>query len=250
MFLSLTVAAHLALLLLFVGNTELSVAVLAGYALYHGTIAWGILHPRSRLYGPNRSRLTTEERVVALTFDDGPHPVLTPRVLEILRERGIRATFFLIGKWVERHPELVRRIVAEGHTVGNHSYGHSYLFWALPPRQLLRDVGDAQQAIAAAAGRPCRWFRAPVGLKGWFLRRVLERLDLQLMSWDVRFLGRGAFDRERLTRHLRRRVVPGSILLLHDGHDRKPEGSPVVLTALPAVLEVLDELGYRCVPIG
>ena len=82
------------------------------------------------------------------------------------------------------------------------------------------------------------------------LQVLCERLDLQLMSWDVRLLGRRTFDRERLLRLLRRRVGPGSIVLLHDGHDRKPEGSPAVLTVLPALLETLDELGYRCVPVA
>jgi peptidoglycan/xylan/chitin deacetylase (PgdA/CDA1 family) len=250
MLLGVTVLVHAALLLLLVGSTPLSVVVLLGYGAYHGSMAWGVMHPRSRLFGPNRSRLATDERHVALTFDDGPHPEITPQVLAILRDRGVKATFFLVGKWVERHPEIVRRIVADGHGLGNHTHGHSYLFWASTPRRLLREVARAQETITAAAGSPCRWFRAPVGLKSVFLHRALRRLGLELISWDLRFLERAALDRARMREHLEHRIVPGSILLLHDGHDRKPEGNPAVLAALPLVLDALDDLGYRCVPLA
>ncbi len=248
LFLTLSIVAHLLLLLLFLRVPTLSVATLLVYGSYHGLAAWGVLHPRSRLFGPNRSRLTTSERAVALTFDDGPHPEVTPRVLEILRTRDVRATFFVIGSAVRQHPEIVRQIVLDGHGVGNHSDRHSYGFWALPPWKLLREVGRAQRTIEAITGTPCRWFRAPVGMKSCFLRSVLRRQHLELVSWNVRFLERGPLDRARMERRLRR-VVPGSILMLHDGHDRRPEGRPAVLLALPLVLDVLREKGYRCVPL-
>lgn len=242
--------AHAALLLLLVGNRALSTAVLLGAVVYHIVLAWGVLHPRSRLLGPNLSRLHTEERVVALTFDDGPHAEITPRVLDILGERGVRATFFLIGRSAEGHPEIARRIVAEGHALGSHSQEHSYRFWVLSPRRLAREVLRGQRSVEAASGIPCRFFRAPVGMKSCFLRRVLERQGLTLVSWDVRFLDSDPVSPARLRERLRRRVVPGSILMLHDGHDRKPEGNPAVLRALPALLDALDEMGYRCVGLG
>lgn len=247
MFLFITIAVHLALLFLLLGDRWLQTAILAAYGVYHGSIAWAVLYPRSRLFGPNRSRLDTQERVVALTFDDGPHPTVTPRLLAILRERGIQATFFLVGKWAERHPEIVRQIVADGHVLGNHSHEHSYLFWAYPPARLGRDVQRAQRILETTSGKPCRWFRGPVGMKNCFLHRVLKRQGLELVSWDVRFLDRKVRKGEDLTRRLRKRVVPGSILMLHDGHDRRPEGNPAVLECLPSVLTALDALGYRCV---
>ena len=249
MFLRLTIVAHLLLLLLFLRVPALSATLLCAYGAYHGLTAWGVLHPRSRLFGPNRSRLSTSERVVALTFDDGPHPDLTPRVLEILRARGVRATFFVIGSAVRRYPEIVRQIVRDGHELGNHTDEHSYGFWALPPRKLWQDVHQAQQSIETVGGTRCRWFRAPVGIKSCFLHPVLRRQQLELVSWGVRFLERGPHDRARMERRLRR-VAPGSILLLHDGHDRRPEGRPGVVLALPLVLDVLRDRGYRCVPLA
>jgi peptidoglycan-N-acetylglucosamine deacetylase len=249
MLLTLTIAAHLLLLLVLFDN-PLRVPAACTYVLYHGALAWGVLDPRSRLFGPNRSRLDTQERVIALTFDDGPHPTVTPRVLDLLRARNVRATFFVIGRFVENHQPLVRRIVDEGHALGNHSYRHSYLFWAQSRARLSEDVEHAQRAIAAASGTPCRHFRAPVGLKSWLLRGVLEHARLELVSWNIRLLGRARRNPEQLAHRLRRCLVPGSIVLLHDGHDRKEEGDPYVLTQLPIVLDVLDELGYRTVTLG
>ena len=249
MFLWISVAMHAALLALLVRSRTLTLVVLAGYGIYHGFLAWGVLHPRSRLFGPNRSRLTTDERVVALTFDDGPHPDVTPRVLEILRASGVHATFFLVGKHVERHPDIVRRIAEEGHTLGCHSFDHSYLFWLLSAGRLMREVRASKAAVEAASGLPCRWFRAPVGMKNCFLQPVLARSGLELVSWDLRFLESRSGDRAGLDRRLQRRVSPGSILLLHDGHDRRAEGNPAVLEALPRVLSAIAAMGYRCVPL-
>ncbi len=247
MFLRISVAMHLALLALLFRFPPLSASLLLAYGIYHGFLAWGVVQPRSRLFGPNRFRIATADRVVALTFDDGPHAEVTPKVLDILRERGVRATFFLIGKYADRHPDVVRRIVADGHAVGCHSYEHSYLFWALPARRLLRDVRASKAAVEAASGMPCRWFRAPVGMKSCLLHPVLDRFGLELVSWEVRFLKRLTDDSERLARRLRRRVSPGSVLLLHDGHDRRPDGNPAIVDALPRVLAELDAMGYRCV---
>jgi len=248
-FLRLALGAHLLLLLLLVRSPALSAGVLVVYAAFHALVAWGVLHPRSRLFGPNLSRLATGERVAALTFDDGPHPDITPRVLDMLRARGVQATFFLIGRAVRTHPDIVRRIVAEGHAIGNHSDEHSYSFWAFLPARLRQDIGSAQRAIEASSCAPCRWFRAPVGLKNCFLHPVLKRHGLELVSWRIRFLDRPHLDPQRVAARLRRRLRPGSILMLHDGHDRRPQGRPETLVVLPLVLDVLDEAGYRCVKL-
>ena len=271
-FAALTIAAHLLLAGLLLGSRALDAAILAAYAAYHAAVGFAFVHPRARLFGPNLSRLGTHDRVVALTFDDGPHPVLTPRVLDILRARGVRATFFLIGREAERHPEIARRITAEGHAVGNHSFAHSYLFWAWGAARQAADVARAQRAIGAAAGVAPRWFRAPVGLKNFRLDGVLRRQGLALVSWEVRFLdraggtlagpatpagrarpagGRGPDEarRSRLARRLRRRLRPGAILALHDGHDRRPEGNPAIVLALPPLLDAIEALGYRAVTL-
>lgn len=249
LFLAVTVAVHLALLGILAGIPALTAALLAGCAAYHACVAWGVLYPRSRLFGPNRWRLGTRERVVALTFDDGPHPEVTPRLLDLLRDLGVRATFFVIGRQAARHPEILRRMAAEGHTVGNHTQEHSYLFWALPPARVGREISLAQRAIESASGAACRHFRAPVGLKSPFQGPALRRAGLQQVSWELRFVDHARADPARLARRLRRRLRPGSVVLLHDGRDRDPAGNPAVLEALPGLLSALRSLGYRCEPL-
>lgn len=249
MFLLVTAAVHLALFGILFRIPALTAAILLAFVVYHLCVAWGVLWPRSTLFGPNRSRLGTSDRVVALTFDDGPHPKVTPRLLDLLKERGVVATFFLIGRHAERYPEIVRRIVAEGHVLGNHTQSHSYLFWALPPAAMMRELERAQRAIELISGGRCRFFRPPVGMKNPLQDRALGRLGLEQVSWEVRFLDRAAPDRVRLERRLRRCLHPGSVLLLHDGADRRAEGNPAVLDALPPLLSSLETLGYRCVPL-
>lgn len=250
MFVKVSIAAHAALLLLLLRVPPLTIAVLSGYLVYHVVLALGMLHPRSALLGPNLSRLETRERVVALTFDDGPHPEITPAVLDILRARGVPATFFVVGRWVERYPEVVRRMVEEGHEVANHTYTHPYHFWTFPGPALAREIARAERAIRDACGRRSRFFRAPVGMKNCLLSRVLRRSGLALVSWDVRFLDRAHHDPARLRGRLDRRLVPGSIVMMHDGHDRKREGNPAVVEKLPVVLDLLEEKGYRCVTLA
>jgi peptidoglycan/xylan/chitin deacetylase (PgdA/CDA1 family) len=249
MFVALTAAVHAGLLALLFGIPWVSAIALLAFLAYHAVVAWGVLSPRSRVFGPCRSRLDGGGKVVALTFDDGPHPEVTPRLLDLLRERGVRATFFLIGREAARHPALVRRIAAEGHALGNHTQRHSYLFWAFPPSGVRREIEEAQRTIESASGARCALFRAPVGMKSPFQREPLRRLGLECVGWETRFLDRGS-DPARLRRRLSRRIRPGSVLLLHDGADRDPAGNPRVLEALPVILGTLDGLGYRCEPLS
>jgi peptidoglycan/xylan/chitin deacetylase (PgdA/CDA1 family) len=246
--LPLTIAAHAALLLLFLRVPAVTVSVLVAYAAYHAVLAWAVCHPRSSILVPNRSRLDTKEKLVALTFDDGPHPTLTPRVLDLLDAHGAKATFFLIGRAARQHPEVARRIAERGHEIANHTSRHTYLFWANPPRRVRDEVARAQGEIAAASGKPCRLFRCPVGLKPPFLRGALERAGLALVSWGIRIPCEAGTDAAVIARRLRR-VRPGSILLLHDGHDRREEGRPGVLDVLPVVLRDLENAGYRFVSL-
>lgn len=241
---ALTIAAHAALLLLFLRIPAVTISVLVAYAAYHAALAWAVCHPRSTLLGPNLSRMATQEKVVALTFDDGPHPTLTPRVLEILKEHRAKATFFLIGRAAARHPDVARRIADEGHEIGNHTSRHSYLFWANPPGRVRTEVARAQEEIAAASGTTPKLFRCPVGLESPFLQRALRRSNLSLVSWSIRIPCEHGTDPARIAR-LMKKVRPGSILLLHDGHDRREEGRPGVIEVLPVVLRELEKAGYR-----
>ena len=200
------------------------------------------LLPRSRWLGPNLSQLEDAGNAVALTFDDGPDLEVTPRVLDLLDEAGMHASFFCIGARARAQPALVGEIARRGHTVENHSLNHLYRFAALGPRALAREVLTAQAILADCAGAPPVWFRAPMGLRNPLLQPVLESAGLRLASWSRRALDGVSGDQDAAVRRLARGLAAGDVLLMHDGncaHDR--EGRPVVLGALPPLLLLLQQ---------
>jgi peptidoglycan/xylan/chitin deacetylase (PgdA/CDA1 family) len=204
------------------------------------------LWPRSRLLGPNLTRLPPAGQrggapAVALTIDDGPDPEVTPRVLALLAAHGARASFFCIGERVERHPALAREIVEGGHDLENHSQRHLHRFSLLGPRALAAEVRRAQEAIEAATGREPWFFRAPAGLRNPFLEPVLARAGLRLVSWTRRGFDTVSGSAERILSKLTRGLADGDILLLHDGHSAvSTAGRPVILEVLPPLLSALD----------
>ncbi len=216
----------------------------------HLTIGISGLIPTSRLLGPNLTRLPASAGSVALTFDDGPDPEVTPKVLDLLEERGARASFFVIGKRVEAHPDLAAEIVRRGHTVENHTYRHRHDFSLRGPRALDREVTAAQEAIAQATGRYPTWFRAPAGLRGVFLESVLARHGLSLAAWTRRAYDTVVRDPQKIVESLGRGLAAGDVLLLHDGTAaRTAAGSPALLDALPRLLDLIAEGGLLALPL-
>ena len=227
---------------------------LGAVAANHLALTAGGLWPRSRWLGRNWTRLPDEAAArheVAITIDDGPDPAVTPAVLDLLDAHGVRATFFVIGEAVQRHPALAREIARRGHGVQNHSDRHSHAFSLLGPRAMAREIGAAQARIGDAVGvAPC-WFRAPAGLRNPFLAPVLDRLGLELVSWTRRGYDTARGDPARVLARLGRGLGAGDILLLHDGHSaRGPGGEPVVLAVLPALLERVARQGLRPVTLA
>ena len=223
---------------------------LAGVVLNHAVLTAAGLWPRSRLLGPNLTRLPGAGPDVALTLDDGPDPQTTPAVLALLAAHGVRATFFCIAERARAHPALLREIVAHGHSVQNHSLHHRHDFSLLGPRALERDISAAQDLLAGLAGVRPHCFRAPAGLRNPFLDPVLHRLGLQLVSWTRRGFDTRDADPQRVLARLSRRLAAGDILLLHDGHARRSAaGHAVLLDVLPPLLERCRTAGLRAVTL-
>ena len=223
-------------------------AVLANHALLTAAGLW----PRSAWLGPNVTRLpATAVASVAITIDDGPDPEVTPQVLDLLAAQGARATFFCIGQRVREHPAVVRRIVAAGHSVQNHSLRHRHHFSLAGPAALAREIGDAQAVLADTTGVLPHCFRAPAGLRNPLLDPVLHRLGLHLVSWTRRGYDTREADAGRVSARLLRGLAAGDILLLHDGHARRSaSGQPVLLQVLPGVLQRLRQAGLHTVTLG
>lgn len=220
---------------------------LLAIALNHAVLTAVGLWPRSSALGENLVRLpaaAAARREVALTIDDGPDPEVTPAVLDLLDAADARATFFCIAERARRHPELVRELVRRGHSVQNHSHGHSHRFSLLGPRGFAREIEAAQAVLSGLTGEAPRFFRAPAGLRNPFLAPVLHRLGLTLASWTRRGYDTRERDPQRVLQRLTHGLAAGDILLVHDGNcARDAQGRPVVLAVLPVLLAALRRQG-------
>jgi peptidoglycan-N-acetylglucosamine deacetylase len=227
-------------------------AVVAGAgALALGSLyvyAWSV--PTLQLFGPALLRGPTEGAKVALTFDDGPSSPYTGQILDLLRQRGVAATFFLCGKNVERHPDIARRIVAEGHTIGNHTYSHPFPYFHRRSF-IAAEIDRAQDVIERVTGHRPTMFRPPFGARWLGMYQVLGERRMPLINWsDTGYDWREGVDIARETlKHLR----PGSIILLHDGSQVYPPDQvdrSRTVSALPSVIDGVRQAGFTFVSVA
>lgn len=227
--------------------------VLVGLIVNHIVLGFAGLYPKSRLLGPNIVQLPETagaNRQVALTFDDGPDPETTPRVLDLLDRYDAKASFFCIGERAAAYPAIIRDMVRRGHSVENHSYRHSYAFAFYGLSRQRREIKRTQDAVETAAGRAPRFFRAPVGFRNLLLEPVLVRQGLRYVSWTRRGYDAVHGNAQKVFARLTDGLAAGDILLLHDAGSAKTSiGKPVVLTVLPALLGRLSEQGLTAVSL-
>lgn len=248
-----SVGLHVGAALGVIAQPQLWPWALGVVAADHALLTAAGLWPRSSLLGPNWTRLPAAAAArgeIAITIDDGPEPDVTPRVLELLDRHSAKATFFCIGERVRRHPVLCGEMIGAGHAIENHSQHHCHNFSLLGPRGFMREIGDGQRTLTEITGRVPRFFRAPAGLRNPFLDPVLARLDLRLASWTRRGFDTRTRDADAVSARLLRGLAAGDILLLHDGHAaRGAGGRPVIVDALPQVLEAVRRAGLRSVTL-
>ena len=244
---------HLACLITLTLRLELWPWILGVLACNHFAVFAAVLLPRGSILGSNLVRLpdsAARRRQVALTFDDGPDPDVTPQVLALLDQYQAQASFFCIGKKAAAYPDLVREIVRRGHSVENHSYRHAYAFALYGLSRLRREVEFAQSVITGITGRPPGFFRAPAGFRSPFLDVVLAQCGLRYASWTRRGFDTVSRNPARVLRRLTRGLAAGDVLLLHDGsHARTDTGEPLVLAVLPALLDHLAAKGLNPVSL-
>ena len=197
--------------------------------------AWGMFGASSPLFGGVVDGKRIRRDVVALTFDDGPSLETTPRILEILRAEGVRATFFVLGKHAERHPELVEQIVRDGHELGNHGYDHGILAFA-GATEVHRQLQRTERLLRRAGGPPVRVFRAPHGFRSPFVARTARRLGYITCAWSA-----GVFDTAKpgadvIVARSTKALKPGAILLLHDADGWGDDDRSQTAEALPGII--------------
>ena len=208
-----------------------------------GVLAYGLGAPQATLLGPALIREAGPGEV-ALTFDDGPSPY-TAKVLDVLRREHVHATFFLCGANAERYPELVRRIRAEGHEIGNHTYSHPWLY-LMKEEAIASEIDRTQDTLERISGRRPTLFRPPFGVRWFSLWPLLRRRGLTMVLWSDRGYD-GALDAPGIAKTTLDQLTPGAIILLHDGYEAHPPSEvdrAATVRALPAIISGVRKAGY------
>jgi peptidoglycan/xylan/chitin deacetylase (PgdA/CDA1 family) len=188
----------------------------AGAAAVLGTAGYQSMAPTAQWYGHTFVAGQRGAKQIALTYDDGPNDPHTQRLLEVLAKYGARATFFLIGRFVERRPDIVQEIVRAGHVVGNHTFTHPRLIFT-SAGQTRAELERCQQAIAAATGQTSHLFRPPFGGRRPNTLRIVRDMGLKTVMWSITGFDWTAPPAERIVRRVSDRIRGGDVVLLHDG---------------------------------
>jgi len=209
-----------------------------------GIIAWGAFNIKGNLFLTAIHKGDATNRQIALSFDDGPHPVYTPQVLALLNEYGTQATFFCIGKNIAQHPEIVQQIHAAGHVVGNHSFTHAHTIDFHGKANWLDELRQTDDAIAQAIGRRPRFFRPPYGVTTPHLAKAIRASGHAVIGWRVRpYDTLKSRQPHYIARTILQQVKPGDIVLLHDIHDR-------IVPVLEQLLPQLEQRGFTMVTVA
>ena len=215
---------------LLVAPAAVGLGYLVCYGGFEGPVDWAM---HTATHG------SRDRRAIALTFDDGPDPERTPALLDVLAELGVPATFFLVGRAVDAHPELAARITRAGHEVGNHTYSHRYLPLARS-RSVAGELAATDTAITRATGITPTLARPPYGGRSPFNVRALRRAGKRCVLWDVNSFDWKGAPADEVARRVLERARPGSIVLMHDGGRDHTHTIEAVRLVVPA----LREAGY------
>ena len=204
-----------------------------------GKVAGGkVLLPASDMV-IRRTSPRPSEKLIALTFDDGPWPGHTDRILDILKRQGVHATFFMQGASVKNAPELAKRVAEEGHLIGNHSLSHKRLT-KQKPKEIRRQITGGAKTIRAATGVQPVWFRPPYGAINADVWKQTRQLRLKVALWDVDTRDWSRPGTKQIIRTAEKNARPGAIILMHDGGDDRRQ----TIAALPKIIRDLKAKGY------
>jgi peptidoglycan/xylan/chitin deacetylase (PgdA/CDA1 family) len=227
-------------------------SVWARLAIFTGVIGcflWITENTNNQFFGTVFAHGGLREPLVALTFDDGPSRY-TPRILDILDKYNVKATFFAIGKNVERYPDIARRIVSEGHVIGNHTYSHP--FWAPmeTPGRIKSEVDQAEAAIQKTTGVSTNLFRPPHGWRSPWMAQMLKKYNYSVVTWTVSPDDWSGIGSDVVSKRVLAKTHSGAIILLHDGLETKDNfQKDNTIQALPAIISELKIRGYRFVTV-
>ena len=196
----------------------------------------GALFIGQNFYFQSVNRFKTNEKIAAITFDDGPTPHTLP-LLEVLQKHNVKATFFCIGKQVELFPEIVRKIEADGHLIGNHSFSHTFAFTFSPMEKVQQELMQTNAAIERATGNSYMFFRPPFGVTNPKIGKALKNMRMRSIGWNRRSLDTRTANQATILRRTAHKLQPGDIVLFHDH-------IPAVSGTVDAFLRIAKEKGF------
>lgn len=216
------------------------IAAIAVLALSHALLIYPTLRPNVQWLGPVVTRFNTERKEAWLTIDDGP-TADTHAVLDLFDAHNVKATFFVKGVLTNAHPHLTKAILQRGHSLANHTQTHpSGSFWCSLPGRIGTEIDECNRALKTATGAQPRWFRAPVGMKNAFVHPALKRREMRLIGWTARGFDAVVSDPEDVVNRILPKLIPGAIIVLHQGREHS-------LRVLERVIVALKERGYSFV---
>ena len=227
---------------IFVYGNEFFYVVAALIMVYFGLIIYGVFTVRAGFFLTLYNESHSDNKDIALTFDDGPSEY-TKKVLDILKHYNIKATFFLIGKRIKGNEEVVRRLVAEGHQIGNHTYHHSHATGFYPIPKLKEELWATNAEIDRLLDLKMKLFRPPFGVTSPNLAKAVAQLKLDVIGWSVRSLDTTAQPVEKIIQRVLKQVKPGAVILLHDDREK-------CATVLETVIPSLLKQEYRFTTVG
>lgn len=187
------------------------------------------------------SNKKVNRNVIALTFDDGPTEI-TPEILNLLEKFNQKATFFCIGKQVEKYPEIAKRLVNEGHTIANHTWSHTNKMGFLPEKDVVNEIVSNQKTIKKATGKECHLFRPPFGVTNPNIAKACNKLNLLVIGWNIRSLDTVISSKTKILNRIIPRIKKGSVILLHDTSQKTAD-------VLEQLLIDLKEKEFQSVPV-
>lgn len=210
--------------------------------LYLAFIFYGSFYIRSNFFLKSFSGIKTDEKIISLTFDDGPSSEYSLRILEILKEHQVPAAFFVIGENVEENKALLQQIADSGSIIGNHTFYHSNWFDLQSAKNMCDEMQQTHDLVHQLTGKQMNWFRPPYGVTNPNVKKAIERMEYMSIGWNIRSFDTVIRDPAKLLHRLKRLIKPGAIILLHDTQE-------ITTEVLPDFLQFVKEQQYKVIPL-